>query len=209
MTNKQAQAFLNGEGQAWLNRNKAKLPHKDDPVLEAIKSNLLRPKKALEVGCADGWRLFELEKEYKCLCTGIDPGIQHSQITGMVSLHRGVASNLQLFRHNSFDLVIYGFCLYLCDPEDYFKIVAEGDRVLADGGHLIIYDFNLDAFQFPHSRIYEHMPSLFSHKMRFENLWKCHPAYVSLSQHLMGKDNDLTSVTVLKKDMQHSFPVED
>lgn len=207
MTGKQAQIFLSGEGQAWLERNEAKLPAKDDPVLDAIKANLLHPKKVLEIGCANGWRLTELEKQYKCLCSGIDPALTHSRITGRVALHRGVASNLQLFNHNAFDLVIYGFCLYLCDPEDYFRIVAEGDRVLADGGHLIVYDFNLDAFILPHSRKYEHRPGVFSHKMRFENLWKSHPAYTAVSQHLMGKDQDLTSVTVLKKNMAGAFPV--
>lgn len=209
MSGNQAQIFLNGEGQAWLERNKNKLPISDDPVLESLGTNLLHPKKVLEVGCANGWRLIELEKKYKCLCTGIDPSVTHSQITGRVALHRGVASNLQLFNHNAFDLIIYGFCLYLCDPEDYFMIVKEGDRVLADGGHLVIYDFNLDAFVLPHSRTYAHRPGLRSHKMRFENLWKSHPAYTAVSQHLMGKGNDLTSVTVLKKDMRGAFPLRD
>lgn len=208
MTGKQAQIFLSGEGAAWLERNEAKLPAKDDPVLDAIKAHLLHPKKVLEIGCANGWRLIELEKQYKCLCSGIDPGLTHSRITGKVALHRGVASNLQLFNHSAFDLVIYGFCLYLCDPEDYFRIVAEGDRVLADGGHLVIYDFNLDALQLPHSRKYSHRAGLFSRKMRFENLWKSHPAYMAISQHLIGKMDDLTSVTVLKKNMAGAFPVQ-
>jgi len=45
------------------------------------------------------------------------------------------------FQDKSFDIVIFGFCLYLCDRDDLFKIAAEADRVLKTPGWLLIKDF--------------------------------------------------------------------
>lgn len=208
MTGKQAQIFLGGEGQAWLNRNEGKLPPKEDPVLDAIKAYLIKPKRVLEIGCANGWRLEALEKEYKCLCTGIDPGAQISFMrSGRIDIHRGVANNLGLFKDHRFDLLIYGFCLYLCDPEDYFRIVTEGDRVLADGGYLVIYDFALEIADYPHARKYEHKEDVLSHRMRWEYMWAWHPAYTIRSVHLIGDGDDKTKVVILKKETSNAFPV--
>lgn len=203
---KQSDIFIQGEGAAWLQRNEAKLPVKDDPVLDTIKACRLEPKKVLEVGCANGWRLLELVNQYKCSATGIDPCIVRiNSIKNRVLLLPGIASNLAQFRDGHFDLVIYGFCLYLCDPEDYFKIATEGDRVLADGGRLIIYDFYAP---FPYSVPYEHKEGVFTHKMDFSNLWRSHPAYSMESFTIIGQGDDTTVVFVLKKNMRHSFPVK-
>ena len=42
-------------------------------MLHAIKQHSIKPTAVLEVGCADGWRLRELMKKYKCMARGIDP----------------------------------------------------------------------------------------------------------------------------------------
>lgn len=209
MIGKQAKIFLEGEAEQWMRRNAAKLPPKEDPVIDAIQAAQIHPKHVLEVGCADGWRLLELEAKYTSLCYGVDPLITINRRVGdrLVYLRRGTASDLSWAEDGIFDLVIFGFCLYLCDPEDYFKIAAEADRVLQDGGHLIIYDFYLDAGFYPHSRSYKHNPDIVTHKMRFENLWKGHPAYRVLSSHFIGSNNDMTGVVLLKKDMRNAFPV--
>lgn len=39
------------------------------------------------------------------------------------------------------DLIIFGFCLYLCDPQDLFTIAANSDRLLVDKGVMAVYDF--------------------------------------------------------------------
>lgn len=36
------------------------------------------------------------------------------------------------------DLIIFGFCLYLCDPQDLFRIAAGSDALLADRGLMTI-----------------------------------------------------------------------
>ena len=46
-------------------------------------------------------------------------------------------------RRRSVDLLIYGFCLYLCDRDYPFMIVAEAHRVLKPQAWLAILDFGL------------------------------------------------------------------
>lgn len=194
---------MEGEGRAWLERNQAKLPPIHDPVMLAIKSIGIRPTRVLEIGCADGWRVSEIARQYGSEVDGLDPSVSKNGFHNGVYLHRGTAEKLP-YSDNAFDLVIYGFCLYLCDPEDYFKIMAECDRVLSDNGIIIVYDFYSEA---PHSRIYEHKEGVYSHKMDFSKLWLGHPGYYLVTRHIMGNGNDMTALLVLKKRMAHSFPV--
>lgn len=189
----QKAAFFAGEGEAWLERNKNKLTGKNDPVLEAIEKYSLDPAVILEIGCANGWRLVALKQQYDCVVWGCDPGADGEKNN---ILRRSAESTGMSI--GCFDLVIYGFCLYLCDPEDYFQIVKEGDRVLADGGFLIVYDFN----DGPHKTKYKHKEGLFSYHYDFSKLWLAHPAYS-----LYGRAvQDETCVTILKKSLETAFP---
>ena len=195
----QPTAFLKGEGKAWLDRNIDKLnkmTEKDDPVIQAMIGCKLKPKSVLEVGCANGWRLNILRTIMGCEIYGLEPGLTTS-FDGYI--FQGVANEIPFFAR-TFDLIIYGWCLYLCDPEDYFKIAAEGDRVLQDGGHLIIHDFN----DYPIFKTkYKHKEGLWSYHYDFSKLWLSHPAYHVVGR-TMQKD---TSVTILKKNLD-CFPVK-
>jgi ubiquinone/menaquinone biosynthesis C-methylase UbiE len=192
---RQVEIFRASEAKEWLRRNKSKLPPTHDPVSTAIAKANIKPKMVLEVGCANGWRLKELSKRFGCDCYGIDPAGGDAKHT-----YRGAADNLDMFSSRSFDMVIYGFCLYLCDPEDYFKIAAEGDRVLADDGHIVIYDFHS---VYPHAVPYKHKKGVFSHKMDFSRLWTGHPAYSNIYIGRGGEDE--TVVHILSKNMKDSF----
>ena len=196
---KQSEHFINGEGEAWLKRNKAKLPVKNDPVIEALKQHPeIQPGGIVEVGAANGWRLSILREHYNCSAEGIDPGASLTEWSKS-GVYRGTADNLR-FPDNDFDLVIYGFCLYLCDREDLFKIVAEGDRVLKDGGYLMIYDFAAA----PHSKEYHHKPGILSYKMDYAHLWLGNPAYTLVARHYFP---EATSVAILKKDIANAWPL--
>lgn len=198
---RQAKAFLSGEGAAWYERNKERLKSvKDDPVLLAIDQYGITPKRAFEVGCADGWRLNLLRQKFKHLiCGGIDPGCKVKTKTPPF-IDGGTADRLS-FPEQSFDLLIYGWCLYLCDPQDYLKIAYEGDRILKDSGFLIVYDF---CSELPYKIPYKHKEGIFSHHYDFSKLWLCHPAYS-----LYGRTvQDETCVTILKKNLKDAFPVE-
>lgn len=194
---KQSEIFLNGEGEAWLDRNKTRLVKENDPVIEAMTRYNITPAKVLEVGCANGARLLKLKDILRCEIRGIDPFIP---IRADCILEKGIASNLP-YKDATFDAIIYGWCLYLCDPEDYLRIAMDGDRVLKDGGHLIIYDFYSVT---PYKIKYKHKDSVFSHHYDFSKLWLGHPAYS-----LFGRTvQDTTCVTLLKKNLKSAFPIE-
>ena len=187
----QKEIFLAGAGTAWIERNKDKVPLNPDPVMDAIRLAEIKPTAILEVGCGNGWRVKAMQTAFPdCYIAGIDPAI------GDNPLSQGTADQLDRFFSESCDLIIYGFCLYLCDREDLFKIVAEGDRVLKIGGHLVIHDF----FNFPpYRKIYEHDPRLCSYHMDYPSLWMVNPQYVLKRLKVYGNGTDVTAVTILTK----------
>lgn len=194
---KQAEVFMEGEGRAWLDRNVGKLTGESDPVIEAINKYQIKPESILEIGCANGWRLELLRKKFWCIAWGVDPGANPSFHKNIL---RGTADRTGAGTE-CFDTVIYGWCLYLCDPEDYFRIVMEGDRVLRDGGYLIIHDFCTDH---PYKLPYKHKSGVYSHHYDFSRLWLSHPGYYLYGQTVQ----DETCVTILQKKMKTAFPVE-
>jgi|SRR5882672_3087913 len=182
----QKDIFLESEGNAWLERNRDKLGQ-SDPVSKIIEdARLPAPTSILEVGCANGWRLANLRDKYDCEVTGVEPSlracIEAAELK--VPVIHGTASMLP-FAPEKFDLIIFGFCLYLTDWSDWFRIVAEADTVLRAGGHIIIHDFNNRDEHF--ARKYEHHAGVLSHHYRFGVLWLSHPNY---SQTWWTWDND-------------------
>jgi|SRR5882724_9378496 len=191
---KQAEVFAESEGDNWLERNRGR-PGRD-PVGEAIDHLGLKPQRVLEIGCANGWRLAALRGKYGCEVNGVEPSMQGciEAATRRVPVWRITAENLPA-ADDAFDLVIYGFCLYLTDPIDWLKIAAEGDRVLKNGGYLIIHDFAEPAR--PFARRYSHRDDLLAYHMRFSGLWLSHPGYEQVFRHT--KDARDECVTVLHK----------
>src|SRR5207253_396680 len=82
------------------------------------------------------------------------------------------------FDDKKFDIVIFGFCLYLCDREDLFRIASEADRVLKNPGWLLILDFYSPA---PLKRDYHHRSGLFSYKMDYRTLFLWNSSYTNFS----------------------------
>lgn len=197
---KQSEVFLNGEAEQWYARNQAALPQAEDPVMDAIEAARIKPERLLEVGCSNGWRVKAMGTKWKCKAYGIDPMFT----TKLWNCRRGTADDLSAYGPDTFDLVIYGWCLYLCDREDLFKIVTEGDRVLMDTGHLVVYDFHTAK---PHKRKYKHREGLFSFKMDHASLWLANPSYSMVSRELFGSGNDQTSITILRKDINRGWPL--
>jgi ubiquinone/menaquinone biosynthesis C-methylase UbiE len=187
---KQRDVFLDSEGDAWFRRNAAgldtrKLPDAD-PLLREVLA--LPPddravgKRVLEIGCSDGRRLAWLHEHCGLECHGIEPSalaVASARARG-IDAHQGTADHLP-FPDAAFDIVMFGFCLYLCDRADLFRIAAEADRVLKSPGWLLILDFYSLA---PSRRAYSHHPGLFSHKMDYRTLFTWHPAYVCYSHHV-------------------------
>lgn len=196
---KQAEIFLDGEGDAWHERNKD--TPRVDPVMPLLERHGIAPEMVLEIGCGTGWRLHALRDKYQCACFGIDPSAT-AIATGrksypMVNLARGIGTKLSTdhFVAGAFDLIIFGFCLYLVDRDDLFFTVAEADRVLKTGGYIAIQDFyeqTSSAVVVP----YKHHKGVFCYKMHYEWLWLGSPSYQFIEEQ---KYTPGEAVTLIKK----------
>ena len=184
MPKNQKKIFLESEGDAWFERNKQPSAPENYFQNDSILSGLLKIKesqllpvkpKLLEVGCGEGLRLDWMQRQWDFDCHGIDPSqkaIQCAKLRG-VQCVQGTADALP-FEDNSVDILVYGFCLYLCDRNDLFKIALEGHRVLKSNGWIVIKDF----FTTTHcQREYHHLPGIFSYKMDYRKLFDWHPEY--------------------------------
>jgi len=205
---KQSEIFLAGEGDAWYERNqdKARLP---DPVLDAM--NALGPawfpRAVLEIGCGNGWRLRVLKKRWPLIfCAGVDASRAALEDGRIEHLYWDDAlTTLTQTKTNFYDLIIFGFCLYLVDREDLFFIAAHTDRVLKDGGHIIIHDFMAEH---PHRIAYKHKEGVWSYKQLYAQLWLGNPAYRRVYETWTGSGYDCIGVTILRKDMANAYPEE-
>lgn len=207
---KQKEIFMEGgEGDAWFTRNLGQLGQ-HDPVTDAIVNAGIKPKYVLEVGCANGWRLNKLRSIFNCGIMGIEPsmkaGIAAAQLR--VPVHQMTASCIPVSREG-YDLLIYGFCLYLTDPDDWLLIASEGDRALAPGGHIVIHDFITKSSREVFAREYEHRDGVKAYHFDFSSLWRAHPLYEQVSsQNLAFVDGLPTEVlTILRKKPVSSIPV--
>ena len=113
-------------------------------------------------------------------------GVEPSRAAASAAVDRdlpvkvGTADHLD-YEAGSFDFVVFGFCLYLCDPADLFRISAEADRVLKADGWIILHDF----FAKSHLRNpYHHVEGLMSHKMDYHTLFSWHPHYSCYSHQI-------------------------
>ena len=202
----QAEAFTQGEGDAWHERNKDK-PRLPDPVLETIRRLDLRPNNVLELGCGTGWRLAEIKVSPKRFIRGYDPSAEAVKNKVFDGVYEGTALNaLRFLAPGFYDIIIFGFCLYLVDREELLLIAAHADRALKDGGHIVIHDF---LPEYSYKRSYEHKAGLWSFKMDHSKLWLSHPSYRLVEMTSVGEDDDRVGVAVLKKDMSSGFPVRE
>jgi len=215
----QKELFLEHEADSWFDRNKEGLlyfsenPTKD-PIIKLLNTTNLKPKNILEIGCSDGWRLQYLKEHFSNSCSGIDPS-QKSINAGKdkfsgLDLRVGTADDLP-YETNEFDMVVFGFCLYLCDPVDLFVIAKEADRVLNDGGHIITYDF---CPPFPYKNPYSHSANVNSYKMDYSRMFLWNPSYVSVYSLIVSHSNsgdlsivdDRVGVNILLKSLENAYP---
>lgn len=183
MTNQnQKSAFLTREGDHYFERNGTKLAFRT-PIVDVINSiGLPHPKTVLEVGCSTGAQLDQMVRAFDAEGYGIEPSQKAVDDGGKLfpalKLRQGTADVLP-YDDAQFDLVVFGGCLYLCDPADYFKIAYHADRVLAPGGLLVVFDWATDL---PYSNPYQHADGLRAYKMDFTSMFRWHPRYRLLSR---------------------------
>ena len=172
----QSDAFLESEGDNWFERNKSALINEPSHlgtntikrVLQGFNSDI---NNILEIGCVNGTKLNDLCSFFQASGSGIDPSTEATEhgkkLYTDLNLSVAIASDLP-YENDFFDLVYFGFCLYLLDRNDVLKAVAECDRVLKTGGFLAILDFD------PKQRSknpYHHKPGMFSYKNSYSDFF--------------------------------------
>jgi SAM-dependent methyltransferase len=159
----QDRLFSESEGDNWFRRNQAALndPERMDwPLLVLDRLGAASGiGSILELGCSDGWRLGRLRAKWGAerRYVGVDASAEAVR-EGMrrspgLDLRHGLLSEVPL--REEFDLVIVNYVFHWVDRGSLARSVAETDRMVRDGGLLLLGDFSPDH---PQRRRYHHRP---------------------------------------------------
>jgi ubiquinone/menaquinone biosynthesis C-methylase UbiE len=181
----QEKIFYEKEGNGWFKRNRKPIAEstRTDPVMVLIEQYGLKPRTVLDIGAANGWRLAEIEKATGAKCVGIEPSSEAVRSGNKefpkITLVRGVASDIPLKK--KFDLVIVSFVLHWVSREALLRSISEIDRMVEDGGHLIVIDFDPDM---PTRKRYHHLKKdlVYTYKLDYASILTSTAMYGTVSK---------------------------
>lgn len=214
----QKREFLAAEGDQWFARNRAALAAPSllrELVVGRVTAQLAIGSRVrvLEIGCGEGRNLAALAASHPIEGHGIEPSREAVTIGSAqfpaLALRTGTADELP-YEDCAFDVVWFGFCLYLVDRTLLMRAVAEADRVLRDSGVLAIVDFDPEV---PCVRPYHHLSGLHSYKMDYARLFLANPAYVLAEKHATSHTTgrwesdpqERVALTICRKDLGHAY----
>ncbi len=185
----QSNIFLKGEGDSWYERNKFLIESADKYsqdisfILQVLKGSRFEIQNLLEVGCASAVKLNTLASSFSAKGSGIDPSrlaiLQGRKQYPHLDLHVGLGSSLP-FEADEFDLLSFGFCLYLVPPEEIEITLKEALRVLKPKGFIALTDFDPGIEMTVN---YKHRDGLFSYKRNYQQLLKKFANVALVSKH--------------------------
>jgi len=219
MRTDQGALFVQSEGDAWFERNRAALERFDperDLVLRLIDLYNLAPRRVLEIGASSGARLASVAERHGAMVVGVEPSAAAVAFGRTrfpaVRFVRGRADAIGL--GPPFDLVIVHYVLHWIDRTALLRSVAEIDRLVADGGCLIIGDFHpAHPTQVP----YHHLPGadVFTFKQDYGAIFAASALYhvVAALQNEYGTsrlaadvlDGDRGAVSLLRKTLSGEY----
>jgi SAM-dependent methyltransferase len=201
----QDEIFRQGEGDRWFARNRAALeaPAVDwvGRLLDTLENTLINPPdgktgigSALDLGCANGWRLARLQERFQhsrpLQCVGVDISAEairdgSQRYPGIEFIQAGL-SDIPLA--SSFDLVIVSFVLHWIDRAHLARTIAEIDRLMRDDGLLVICDFH------PNGQTrtpYHHLPDqqAFTYKQDYPRLFETLGTYREIARLTFDTDD--------------------
>lgn len=186
----QDQIFLKKEGDGWFKRNLNVLGDSFDVPSYLIELYNLKPKKVLEIGCSNGWRLAKIGDKSGAECFGLEPSLKAikdgQRKYPKIKFKRGLASLLPF--KEKFDLVIINFVLHWVDRGSLLKTIAEIDRVLSKNGFLIIGDFLPD---YPVRNHYHHLPKqkVYTYKQDYAEIFTSSRLYGLVAKTIFNHGN--------------------
>jgi ubiquinone/menaquinone biosynthesis C-methylase UbiE len=216
----QKDAFLTYEADKYFLRNKeVKYVSEEDVAIKVLQEYKFEPTNVLEIGCNTGYRLHAISSLYQGVnTTGVEPSkeaiVLGQQLYPQIEFVRGTADDMSKFPSAAFDLVIIGFVLYVVDREILFKVISETDRVLANGGVLMIIDFFSEK---PIRNPYTHIKDIqaYAYKQNYEEIFVASKLYHLLDKRSMNhssKGYDLSNdyydkyaLSTLRKDISASY----
>ena len=121
--------------------------------LRLVGIRMFRPAKGmniLDVGCGTGTHL-DLYRRYECNLYGLDMSpsmleVAQKRLGDAAKLDFGNAASMP-YENNQFDLIITMLSLHEMSPETRSAAIEEMKRVLKDGGHILLVDFNTGPIQ--------------------------------------------------------------
>lgn len=192
----QDRIFFEREGDEWYGRNRSVLRNPDylsiDIPLFVMGKFGIVPRRALEIGCSNGWRLSEITKRFSCECHGVEPSEkavkEGTELYPGITLRRGLASALPYQEGEKFDVVIVSYVLHWVSRNSLWRSLAEIDRVVADGGYVILCDFLPD---FPSRRRYHHVSEsdVFTYKFDYSKIFLSTPHYTEVFRLIYDHDD--------------------
>ena len=146
--------------------------------------------KILEIGARDGVALSFLVNELDADGYGIEPSSKainawknkfshECEGANRIKLKKGVSSYLP-YDEESFDLVLFGFCLYLVDRKMLFRSISEADRVLKSSKFLAIEDFDPSKII---KNDYKHHSGMFSYKQDHSQIFLASNHYALVNKY--------------------------
>lgn len=207
----QVNAFRQGEGDQWWLRNRreilARKPEADWPLRLIERNHLnLEGKGVFEYGAANGYRLnwiWTLKGTkppwgYEMSVAALKDGCEDYPWMRLYDRLEFISGN--------FDLVICHFVLHWIDRSGLVSVMSELDRLVAQGGHLLIGDFLPD---YPTKVPYHHREGLWTYKCDYARLFEDTGNYRRMDRvifdHDTGQENcdepyRRAAVTLLRKE---------
>ncbi|MFH1621483.1 MAG: class I SAM-dependent methyltransferase [Patescibacteria group bacterium] len=183
----QERIFLSSEGDRWYNRNKSLFDDRTSIELRApsILAEMygLYPGSILEVGCSNGWRLDEFRRKYGAKCFGVEPSDEAlkngREIFPEITLERGVVAQIPF--KEPCDLVVVNYVMHWVSRGELYRSIMEIDRLVKDGGHLILGDFLPDI---PCKTRYHHYTdeTVYTYKMDYSALFTASVTYKEIAR---------------------------